>query len=416
MSEYRVFISHKSEDHSSAVAVREALGQFSGDLEFFISGDNIPPGEDWRDRLRSELRESDLLLLLFTEPTRNWDWCLYECGLFTSLDGPAKPVVCMYHSDGEPPSPLVAQQGVPARIEDVADFVTQLITTTDITRRERPINANLTRDQIERAAADICDEFGANIQPYYACYRVRLDLPADVGECEVIPAEASLTGSEGTMRIFGRLAGTRTWGELVAEHAAVGARWLDEINRMFRDSCAGRVSPPTTHTFRAHDGGRIFRPELYRLDKKGGTPVAAVIIFTEEVAPSKVGGPVFNRLRIAERYKTEVFDRLDAAGPAPPSDLIAELTESFDLIREEAKTQNVFEEETLRTSFPDAGRQDELRAVGEEWDREMESLAAARQAGSVEAVLASLQALDDLNDRYRGIVAQRYTELLNPPE
>ena len=86
MSEYRVFISHKKIDEASAKAIRDELAQFSGDLQFFISGDSIRAGEDWQARLRSELKDSDLLLLLFTEPTREWDWCLYEVGLFTDLD------------------------------------------------------------------------------------------------------------------------------------------------------------------------------------------------------------------------------------------------------------------------------------------------------------------------------------------
>lgn len=414
MAQYQVFISHKDEDRATAIAVRDALGAFSGDLEFFISGQNIPEGEDWRSVLRQQLADSDMLLLLFTEPTREWDWCLYEAGLFTKLDGEEnQPVVCIYNPDGQPPSPLVTTQGVPATTADVSRFIGRLVRTTEITGGDRPLNENVTDEQIARAAEGICDHFAGNVQPYYACYRVHLELPVNRGGGDVIPPDSRITGTEGTMRIFGRVPGTSTWGDLAASHIEEEAPWLGEINRVFQDACEGRLSTPTTHTFRAVDGARIFRPELYRLDTKGNTPVAAVIIFTEEVAPAKVGGPVFNRLRIAERYRAEVFDRAKAAPDPLREEDVAELIESFNLIHREARTHKVFDDETLRTSFPAPGVQDELRTIGAGWDDGTDELFAAFEAGNNERVSASLLNLDVLNDQYRAVVARRYSELLS---
>jgi len=414
MTDYRVFISHKDEDKDAALAVRDELRQFSGDLEFFISGESIPEGEDWKAKLRRELKDSGLLLLLFTEPTRKWDWCLYEVGLFTSLDEEEnEPVVCMYNPDGEPPAPLVTTQGVPATVPEVSQFIRRLITTTEITGRERPLNANVTEDQITKAADAICDHFLGNIQNYYACHRVQLELPMDAGERKGIPTESKIiSASDTTMRVFGRVPGTVTWGELVQSHIEGDAAWIKEIDRVFQAACSGQVSPPTTQTFYADDGVRIFRPELYRLDTKGRTPVQAVIMLTQEVTPAKVGGPVFNRLRIAERYKTEVYDRIEAAAEPPTDGEIADLMESFDLIRDEARTLNVFEDETLRTSFPDLTMQDELRRIGEEWETNDKELRAAKDAGDNNRFRVALQQLDAVNDRYRAIVAKRYAELL----
>lgn len=416
MTDYRVFISHKDEDKAAAFAVRDELRKFSGDLDFFISGENIPEGEDWKAKLRQELKDSGLLLLLFTEPTKKWDWCLYEVGLFTSLDEEEdEPVVCIYNPDGEPPAPLVTTQGVPATVPEISQFISRLIKTTDITGRDRPLNANVTDDQIMRAADRICDHFLGNINTYYACHRVQLELPMDAGELEEIPPESRITSaSDTTMRVFGRVPGTATWGELVQAHVEADAAWLKEINRVFRAACSGQVSPPTTQTFYADDGARIFRPELYRLDTKGRTPVAAVIMLTEEVTPAKVGGPVFNRLRIAERYKTEVYDLIKAGAEPLTDEYVANLMESFELIHAEAKTLNVFEDETLRTSFPDQAMQDELRRIGEEWEAADKELRAAKNARDNNRFRVALQQLDSVNDRYRAIVAKRYSKLLTP--
>ena len=416
MAAYRVFISHKEEDKETAIAVRDALAHFSGHLKFFISGEDIQEGTEWKHALRERLRVSDLLLMLFTEPTWKWDWCLYEVGLFTKLDEagiPVEPVVCIHDPKGAPPSPLLTTQGVRATEADVARFVERLIKTTEITGWEEPLNSNITDQHIRQAAVTISNRFVGNIHHYYACHRVFLELPVTAGDCEAIPPDARITGGEATMRVFGRVPSTETWGELVHSHAVKRAAWLDEINRVFRDACAGRVSAPTTATFRASDGARIFRPELYRLDKKRRTPVAAVIMFTEEVAPAKVGGPVFNRLRIAERYKTEVFDRFEAA-PEPLTDAsVRELMESFGMIRNEARTQKVYEDETLRRCFPDENMRRDLRSIFKQWDDHSYRLRTAKEANDKDSMGAALRRLDRLNDRYRAIVASRYAELLH---
>lgn len=414
MGKYRVFISHKQPEEAMAITIRDALAQFSGDLEFFISGDNIHAGEDWHARLRRELRDSNLLLLLFTEPTRDWDWCLYEVGLFTRLDSDIdEPVVCIYPPDGEPPAPLVSLQGVPGTLESAASFVRSFIKTTDITRREQPLNPNITDDQITAAADVICSQFDANVQPYYMCHRVLLDLPGELGDAEHIPLDAKIReASEGTMALFGRLTGTQTWGELVESHLQEGARWIDEIDRVFGDACAGRVSSMTTHTFRAHDRAHIYRPELYRLDKKGRRPTSAVVMFTQEVAPARVGGALFNRLRIAERYRSEVFERARSLGHDMSEDDVRALSEAVALIREESKTFNVFDEETLRTNFSDDSVCEELLAIGNEWGVTMTSLDASVEPLDAARFQACLTTLEGLNDRYRVIVAARYAHLL----
>jgi hypothetical protein len=138
-----------------------------------------------------------------------------------------------------------------------------------------------------------------------------------------------------------------------------------------------------------------------------------VVIFTEEVAPAKVGGAVFNLIRIAERYKTEVFRRLESAGDPLNDANVAELTESFDLIREEAKTHNVFDDETLKTSFSDEASRAELLDIAAQWDRHADEFRRAQEAGDNGRIRPALEALDELNDQYRAIVARRYAELLN---
>ena len=118
---FSVFISHKQDDHEVAVKVKKALeglAQRPKQIDCFVSGVDITAGTDWRREIRSRLATSHLLLLLFTEPSRNWDWCLYETGLYTRFDKLEKnavsAVVCLFHPSQASPSPLADLQGVPA--------------------------------------------------------------------------------------------------------------------------------------------------------------------------------------------------------------------------------------------------------------------------------------------------------------
>jgi hypothetical protein len=421
LSEYRIFISHKDEDKETAIAVKTALSQFDGDLKFFISGESIPAGEDWKSVLRNELRESDLLLLLFTEPTRKWDWCLYEVGLFTTLEEEnAEPVVCMYNPEHGPPSPLSGIQGVPTTIVDVSRFIEKLVKTTEITGRERPFNENVSVDSVERAAKAICDHFVGNIQPYYACHRLYLEMPGDVDvwneECEGIPPESKVHGSEASMRVFGRLPEPTTWATLVEAHIKAKASWLAELDQAFCDASAGLVSARTTRTFRGHSGGAIYRPELYRIDKVGDRPVAAVVMLTEEFAPAKVGGSLFNRLRITERYKKEVFDYHRKASDPLTDVVVAELIEGFDLIREEADSLSIFKDESLSESLASDASRAELTTITTQWNSAIGDLDAAREAMDPNMVRVALLSLEVLNDQYRAMVARSYSQKLNTAE
>src|SRR6516165_6980506 len=89
---FTAFISHKHEDHALAVEVKKALeGLVRQNLvECFVSGIDITAGMDWRREIRSVLARSHVLLLLYTAPSKNWDWCLYETCLYTSFDKAAK--------------------------------------------------------------------------------------------------------------------------------------------------------------------------------------------------------------------------------------------------------------------------------------------------------------------------------------
>jgi hypothetical protein len=81
-----VFISHNHEDGEAAKTIKTTLSLYGANrLNFFLS-EEITPGEDWFQWINEHLVTSNVLLLLFTDHSATWDWCLYEAGLFARLD------------------------------------------------------------------------------------------------------------------------------------------------------------------------------------------------------------------------------------------------------------------------------------------------------------------------------------------
>ena len=114
---FMVFISHKHDDHELADDVKHAIESLNKKvIECFVSGIDITAGMDWRREIRGALARSHMLLLLFTAPSKNWDWCLYETGLYTRFDkADVRAVVCLFNPGKAAPSPLADLQGVPAK-------------------------------------------------------------------------------------------------------------------------------------------------------------------------------------------------------------------------------------------------------------------------------------------------------------
>jgi hypothetical protein len=162
---FTVFISHKHEDHALAVEVKKNMQGLNPELiDCFVSGVDITAGMDWRRQIRGVLAKSHLLVLLFTAPSKNWDWCLFETGLYTRFDQTeARSVICLFSPGEASPSPLADLQGVPATADKVRDFLESLCCRTwEISDdwRRGALAPEITSHRLNVAARAIADAFG----------------------------------------------------------------------------------------------------------------------------------------------------------------------------------------------------------------------------------------------------------------
>ena len=280
---FTVFISHKHEDHALALEVKTALERLNPKLiNCFVSGVDILAGMDWRREIRTVLAKSHLLVLLFTAPSKNWDWCLYETGLYTRFDqNEARSVVCLFSPGEASPSPLANLQGVPADVDKIRAFLDPLCRRTwevsDDWRRGA-LAPEIAADQVEAAARTIAEAFcrSGSASTYYPCHRLVLSLSESDDITSGIPESARvMVGPDDTsgytMSLFDLAGGTgkRTWGDLLRAVDGTEAAWRRELDSHFLQALDEQLFPPIEGRMRA--GGtsrgqtRAYRPILYSI-------------------------------------------------------------------------------------------------------------------------------------------------------
>jgi hypothetical protein len=91
----------------------------------------MPGGIEWRDWIDEKIGDSDIMLFLYTEESFNWQWCLYEIGLFRQPKNPdSQPIICIHNqsiSSSNLPSPLEKYQAYLATKDGFEKFLGDLL-------------------------------------------------------------------------------------------------------------------------------------------------------------------------------------------------------------------------------------------------------------------------------------------------
>lgn len=107
----KMFISHKISEQGETVGkLVDVLNTYAGpnELKIFHST-NIPLGENYRERLITELNSTDIFLLMsnYSSPPQINEWCPFEMGYFSSIaDQKKKKLVSLVKKGGTPPDPV----------------------------------------------------------------------------------------------------------------------------------------------------------------------------------------------------------------------------------------------------------------------------------------------------------------------
>ena len=97
--ELQIFLSHKKGDSErNARHIAGDLALFGGPNVKVICSANFEPGENWEQKIRQGLGNSNWLVLLYTGPHTEWDWCLFETGFFRALmeEQAQRRLICLH--------------------------------------------------------------------------------------------------------------------------------------------------------------------------------------------------------------------------------------------------------------------------------------------------------------------------------
>lgn len=422
----RVFISHKEEDKELAFAVRGILEAGSGNLRCFVSGSDY--SGDWLATIRDELRAADVLLLLFTSPARQWDWPLYEVGLFTPIEesAPQGSIVYLYSGESRP-KPLEHLQGVrvdPSNLNILKNFLAKFYRTSEITRRDPPLNPGISGDELDDQATKICSAFVAtSTVPLYPTYRISLSPPPNCTtglsiQAAALPRDWRVDNiTPPTLSIFGLADCPATWGD-VLDTIEENDRWKHELDSEFARAASGRIAYPTTSTFLSAHDIRSFRAMITKLERAETRILRVVIAFIPEPTPAIVGGPAFNLLRLATRFQTEVIHRFcgemqNLAAVHGKEQVLSMLLGSIRYIERESSHLRFTDPATVCAVFSE-GNADRATVLNmfSEWSHVRTDIVSGIKTGDLDAIERCMLRLRKQNLSFLSMIARRHCELI----
>jgi len=134
----KIFLSYTRADRDDGQKLGRLLSQQRPNLRIFTT-DTLSAGEDWRSRLKDELTQCDLFIVILSPNSIDSDWVLQELGAAWAID---KPII-----------PVVTQPGLLTRIPvDLKDV--QVVELKDIEKPE-VINQILERYEAAVTSTDV---------------------------------------------------------------------------------------------------------------------------------------------------------------------------------------------------------------------------------------------------------------------
>lgn len=376
-SQVQVFVSHKTEDKRLAEKIRDKLMILSNSYLKPILCYEIPGGKQYQEVIEESLRDSNILIFLYTSKEADLKWCLYEAGVFVgSNKSEKKHLLCIKGSEiEEPPVVMKNLQAYNANEEGIENFLQDLLCKDTFTGEI--INDTLLTDnkrEYERAIEEIEREFSASvISTEFFSRRASIMFPKALNNEDKIQLDkAMITGNEHTMEILG-VNKMSSWENLYELHSNTGnAKWLDEIEECVHKICRQATPNRLLTPFRSITNGIDYTPMVSRVERIQNNPIRICVIFIDThhylkqtdrpKVPFKMMPPdhkaITQLISMALTLRWEIiepyFDSIDRADEQGLKDNCLGLNEALSEIEKEGEGFNTTS--LITTYFPVADR------------------------------------------------------------
>ena len=152
-----IFISHRTKDKNLADVLCEHFEKWTR-REVHITQSSDPNhgfeiGKPLTEELRSALKNSDVLLFLYTVPDEDWSYCMFECG-FASTQPKRRLVIFQF--GGTAPAPLENLVRVEYSLDGIRAFTDQFFRNdTFFYSRNKALAEKMSGEAIEEKAIEL---------------------------------------------------------------------------------------------------------------------------------------------------------------------------------------------------------------------------------------------------------------------
>jgi hypothetical protein len=378
-----VFFSYKSKDEKTAKAVVEVLRKNSaGKLSITYQADfteNIA-GKQWRDMITKEICNANWFILLLPDPGDDWDWCLFETGIFEGQQTTADRLICLHHPDISVPDPIEGYHAVAAIPSELEKFLRMVFVNDNPIYGLDPVNPALS-DYLGNIADEIADAISPprkNLfkQPLMPWVEICVDNPQHMTQVEDLNRAVIRYANKDALDLFDFLDQPDTWGNLVKEIEKFSNddRWQHELFDVVRKVGSGRRFEQIQAVFNT-GADKIYKPVVFAIDRLGrkGTIDSFQIGFIEEVGAINTAAiptgisTLATTLRYAFRFRWEILEKF-ATIDLNDEDIVA-LDNALLRIEHDAESRGVSDETTLKALFPSQSDSDAISQMYTDWYR-----------------------------------------------
>ena len=383
----KVFFSYKKPDEPTAVSVVKELRNYAGgklDITYMAEFTEKISGEEWNNAIRDGIRQANWFILLLPDPTSDWDWCLFETGMFRGRMVPGDRLFCLHHPSIKDLPPQIHEfQAVKAEQQDMEGFLKKVYLQDNPVPGLEPVNVDLA--DIPNIASRLIDYIKPPAHRHRTEFYNRYIVIAAEGASQVespddLASIPILESNKSTMAIFGRQYTPKTFGELLDDMPTdrYSRRWVEELADCIGKAANGKTFEPVHATLKGQDVGRRFRPILHSADVEqelggagsSGKALSFHISLMEEVSSISQEyvepklAAVASNLRFAYRFRSEILDRFKNG---LKSDQHAkEFGNILHRIESDAESRGITDPELLYKALSE-NEESEIRKISDYW-------------------------------------------------
>jgi hypothetical protein len=427
-----LFVSHHIATHKKAAArIKQLLESRSERLDVHISED-ILGGDDWLGWIVKHIAESNILLILLPPHQDELGWIEREVKLFKERCATGRRIIFKPELLKKPDFEDEIQFVETSQEDLCTRFLRPLYFESTFSGLPAALNIRVSEEELAHDALQIREaiigdrvvaEFGESLIVDTGC--CNLSEPSGLDTAILHP-------SAGFGQILNWNVRDCRWSDL-RNRAAIGVGkgtfWVTEMEEVITEIAQQNEPRVMSSTFRGRGtaGGKIFRPQLTRVETIADRPVCFHFAFYEVLVPELVRGPeligaVYNLLHLAGRVRWEVLNpflvkRYFSNDPLPPRvrlskdeqhELIGRVSNSLRAIELEAERHD-----TLAKGIS-AFKGDQYDTIQQMFDRREMIKAAIQEAvrrNDFESLMRELTQSLDLNSQVMEILAERFLQL-----